>query len=310
MLLCEMVRKIGEENRLIHDTTQRGTNQTTYTTVASYNITLEKRCILLYYYDIGGAVVYPYARLKIGPLCIGGERGPNIGASTYLKKYGFFALDAGSYTVELQLRSESSSYTVYVREFILGVISFSDISSIVLQSAGQSTIMLASRKTCVGTTKRAALIIQAYSSSGAPTVTVDGNQLSAAASDNEKYVYSTSVTLDSSHTVNVSTGCYSAIMSPWLLPASDSEFISLCFPQGSTLYIVTEPLWDNPTKNIRIGKIRVISFGASTDYYSSASGTGILTFNYTFESLRVEDITLYVSGLGGCISIIGVDVRT
>jgi len=38
-------------------------------------------------------------------------------------------------------------------------------------------------------------------------------------------------------------------------------------------------------------------------------GTGIVTWNYTFETVEVENSVLLVEGYGACISIIGVDVR-
>jgi len=99
------------------------------------------------------------------------------------------------------------------------------------------------------------------------------------------------------------------IISPWLLSDSEYEPIELNFPQGSTLYVVAEPLLANPTKTIKLGKHRAISFGDATDFYSTASGTDILQWNYTFESVEVANCILFMDGYGGCISIIAVDVR-
>jgi len=62
-----------------------------------------------------------------------------------------------------------------------------------------------------------------------------------------------------------------------------------------------------PTKTIQLGYVRAWDLGYN--YYSIASGTGILSRNYTFESVEVSSCTLIISGLGGCISIIAVDVR-
>jgi hypothetical protein len=60
---------------------------------------------------------------------------------------------------------------------------------------------------------------------------------------------------------------------------------------------------------LKLGFQRAWSFGDNTNYYSIASGTDILSWNYTFESVEVSSCLLLVSGYGGCISIIAVDVR-
>jgi hypothetical protein len=118
------------------------------------------------------------------------------------------------------------------------------------------------------------------------------------------------------HTISISqsnanTTCYVSIVAcPWILPYNTTiQPLTLNFPQGSTLYIVMEPLWQDPTKTLKLGKTRAVSFGDSTDYYSTASGTGIVSWNYTFESVNVASCSLFVGGYGGCISIIAVDVR-
>jgi len=99
------------------------------------------------------------------------------------------------------------------------------------------------------------------------------------------------------------------ILCPWILSDVDYEPVSLDFPQGSTLYVVLEPLGQNPTKYVRVGKQRFMSFGDTTDYYASLSGAGILSFDYTFETVEVVNSVLNVKGWGGCVGAIGVDVR-
>lgn len=102
------------------------------------------------------------------------------------------------------------------------------------------------------------------------------------------------------------------IICPWFLADVDYEPVSLDFSQGSTLYVILEPLgiqYNNPTKYARVGKQRFVSFGDATDYYKTVSGTGILSFDYTFETVEVVNSLLHVKGLGGCVSTIGVDVR-
>lgn len=102
----------------------------------------------------------------------------------------------------------------------------------------------------------------------------------------------------------------SIIICPWLILFSgEYEPFTLDFPQGSTLYVTLEPLSRNPTKNVKLGKKRAVSFGDSTDYYSTASGTDILTYNYTFETIEISNCILTLEGYGACVSVIGVDVR-
>jgi hypothetical protein len=117
--------------------------------------------------------------------------------------------------------------------------------------------------------------------------------------------HSITITMDNGATaVNVNVA-----VCPWILPSALSEIITLSISQGSTLYVMEEPLDGNPTKYTYVGKVRGITFGASTDYYSSASAVGISAFSYTFESVKASQCLLQVYGLGGCISIIAVDVR-
>jgi hypothetical protein len=96
---------------------------------------------------------------------------------------------------------------------------------------------------------------------------------------------------------------------PWIFPSGTAEYepFSLNFPPGSTLYVVLEPLSSDPTKTIKLGYPRAWSLGY--DYYSTSSGTGILAWNYTFENVPPSECILKISGGGGCISIIAVDVR-
>jgi len=131
--------------------------------------------------------------------------------------------------------------------------------------------------------------------------------------------YYVAVDAGTSHTLKVKayngfSSAYTAkvvlctILCPWFL-IDRHQPLSLNFPQGSTLYVTAEPLHTNPTKTLKLGWQRFVSFGDTTDYYSTGSGTDILSWNYTFESVEVSNCVLLVSGYGGCLSIIGVDVR-
>ncbi|MEM2568171.1 MAG: hypothetical protein QXH20_06870 [Candidatus Bathyarchaeia archaeon] len=111
-------------------------------------------------------------------------------------------------------------------------------------------------------------------------------------------------TTGASKTVNA---ILTILICPWIFGSSEFEPFNLQFPQGSTLYLTLEPLSSDPTKTIKLGYVRAWDLGYN--YYSTASGTGILNWNYTFETVEVAHCVLTVSGNGGCISIIGVDVR-
>ncbi|MEM2921746.1 MAG: hypothetical protein QXF26_05450 [Candidatus Bathyarchaeia archaeon] len=104
--------------------------------------------------------------------------------------------------------------------------------------------------------------------------------------------------------------CYlDVFMCPWLIPATAYEPVTIEAPQGSTLYLVLEPFSSNPTKTVKYGYVRWVTFGDTTDYYSTASGTGILTWSYTNELVYPNKVSLTITGDGGCISMIGCDVR-
>jgi len=105
--------------------------------------------------------------------------------------------------------------------------------------------------------------------------------------------------------------CYVRVfICPWVLTDSEShQPVDFSFPPASTFYATLEPLGENNSKASQIGKVRGVSFGDSTDFYSSASGTGLLTHNYTFENVDAAAVLWFVKGLNTCISYLGVDVR-
>jgi len=97
------------------------------------------------------------------------------------------------------------------------------------------------------------------------------------------------------------------ILCPWILTIVDSNILDLDFPQGSTLYVMLEPLSSNPIKSAKIGKDRIVDLSAN--YYASVSGQGIITLSYTFEIVDVLGALLVVSGHHTCMSYLAVDVR-
>lgn len=98
------------------------------------------------------------------------------------------------------------------------------------------------------------------------------------------------------------------VMCPWIIPDETYEPVTLDISPGSTIYFMLEPLDANPTKTVKLGRKRFVSFGEATDYYNTDSGTGLLDYNYTFENVRAAGVQVLFSGFGGCISHVGVDL--
>jgi hypothetical protein len=284
-------------------------------------------------------------RLKIGGVAVVGypraDDGPDV-------VYGIFFLQAGTYSVVMEGIADyfdGSNYgKPYVNSFKLGKLSLSDTQGGNLaQYVTAITKNLTARTTCIGTVKNgtAAIIVCAYTPSAQTNmenvgesltndvnISVDGvqqnwterKQDNITGSHNPVYGAALGwlrivLSAGADHTISITKGNVDTVVnislcfSPWILSADTAfEPVSLDFPQGSTLYVTLEPLSANPTKNINLGKKRAVSFGSATDYYSTASGTDILSWNYAFEIVEVN-VLLTVDGWGGCVSYIGVDVR-
>jgi hypothetical protein len=109
-------------------------------------------------------------------------------------------------------------------------------------------------------------------------------------------------------TVNVYLQVYSSV---WLMPSSLTDMVELDVPFQSTIYIVSEPLWDDPTKTFALGYAKAWSTVFNQDNYYSASGTGILTVSYTFDLYPSRGVPGFLkwSGEGASITFIVADVR-
>jgi hypothetical protein len=105
--------------------------------------------------------------------------------------------------------------------------------------------------------------------------------------------------------------CYvRAFLCPWITCGADYQPVTLDFPQGSTFYVFLEPLYVDTVKYSKLGKVRFKSFGDSTDYYSTVSGTGILQHAYTFDPVAAAAIVWVVSCVDiVCISYVAADVK-
>lgn len=340
MLLSEQVRRLPNEKNLIDAAAGYSRNACGWAEIHNYgNITLTQNNIVILTYTagmscIGGGNTCAH-RIKVGGLDVSGFQfagSSNVSESITV----IFFLAAGTYAVTADGAGDyydGNNYrTISISNFKLGILDFADVVGFsVAAYSATITKNLPVRKLAVGTIKNGVMHIQITTNNAAvgaslPAVSVDGVTRSWAWSKTGQAAGSfcnsygsvcgridITLTAGTDHTITLSGGAgthyISIAFTPWILPTSLSEPVTLDFPQGSTLYITTEPLIADPTKNVKIGKARAISFGDTTDYYSTLAGTGILNYNYTFETVEIANCVLLVDGYGGCISIIGVDVR-
>lgn len=108
-------------------------------------------------------------------------------------------------------------------------------------------------------------------------------------------------------TVSANLQAYSSV---WLMPSSLTDMVDLDVPFGSTIYVVSEPLFANPTKVIYLGYQKAWSTVFNLDSYYQASGTDILQFNYTFD-LYPSQLPSFLkwSGFGASVSMLVADIR-
>jgi len=329
MVYTEQVRQLTSEENLINDSTEYTRNNAAWGTLHSYgNITLSEASLILFKFWVKTTSAY---RLKIGSNYVWG--GYSTGVIT-----GIAYLSAGTYTVLMEQRNAGGSGDL--QDFQLGKLKFSDQAGSGLAAySAQIDLTVAQRSppSFFGTLKNAVFAVMVWAkTTGAQTnfenpgdsltngvsLAVDGSQITwtSRVQDTTPYenafaYYYCSLSVGSSHSFVISKDNAATVVDisivgcPWLLANVDNEPMTLDFAQGSTLYLTLEPLNADPTKNSKIGKVRAVSYGDSTDFYSTASGTGILSHTYTFETVSVADVTLVVKGLGGCISMVGLDER-
>ncbi len=333
MLFSEMVREISKEESLIDDDMAYGGSTEAWMLLHDYgNITLSEATLIVWRMRAYAAGSAGNVRLKIGSYYVYGEL---LGNGVNKMISGISWIAAGVHSVRVESKSDG---TFQVEDFQLGRAKFSDAVAQAL-AAYSSTItkQVASRKTAVGPLNEAIFAVVCWAKTpGAQTyfenigdaltngvsLKVDGQQVDwdwrnqdSGSHENAAAYYYGALSVGVNHTFeivkdNANTVVHIAVIGcPWLLLGDLREPINLDFAQGSTLYLMLEPLHDDPTKTLRIGKKRSVSFGNSTDYYSSASGTGLLPHSYTFETVEVEESLMLISGFGGCISILAVDER-
>lgn len=301
---------------------------TNLTLLKSYNITLPSDSEVIYRITVNipalGAVYVNIDDTRLD----GGIFSSLTGAIT-----GILKLSSGQHTVKVEAGMFEEG-TLTVSSVKMGVVKFSDMLSITPTTYSSSlSLTQTSRKTCVGALKNTVLhvTISARTPNDTTSISSGTNYVKILVDGVEPtYIVARSATTSDFHAVAkialpVSCGAQHIITveksnantivtiyyvaSPWLLSNTDYEPFAFSFPQGSTLYVTLEPLIDNTTFALKIGKKRAVSFGDSTDYYYASTGTGILSSYYTFETVEVGGCVLQTSGYGGCVSIIAVDVR-
>jgi len=306
MLFSEQVRDLSQETNLIKDDASYQTNSTTWALIKDYgNITLSAASMVIFkFLATSNATNASDLRVKIGSLYAYARQGALY--QNTAPWGGLAYLAAGTYDIQVEGRTPAGG-TITLSQFSLGTVKLLDFSAAALQAAGSVSVNVSSRKTALGQLNNAVLFVEAYADS-APTLTVDSVTKSWSATSGCGYRYYQPVSVGANHTVSISTGYFSVVLCPWIL-GSLCQPVSLAAPQGSTVYIVTEPTFVNETKSVKVGKPRGIDWGDSASYYYVNSGVDILTSSYTFDVVDITKAVLYVSGVGGCVGIIAVDVR-
>lgn len=332
MVLAEQLRDLSVEENLINDTTRYLRNDPAWGTIHDYgNIVLTEDSLIVFKFDVEYGFTSCY-RLKIGNYYAHGC----YVDGTYT---GIAFVAAGTHDVKMEQKDAGSS-NGRISNFQLGKAKFSDTkySALAAYSTAISlTISQRSPPSFFGTLKNAvfAVMIWAYTLgdvtnfenvgdtlTNGVSIDFDGYQVSWTSrtqdtgSNETAYAYCHRLkSVGSAHTItitkdNAATVVHISVFAcPWLLVTADNEPMTLNFSQGSTLYIVLEPLAADPTKTSEIGKVRAVTYGDTTDFYSTASGVGILQHSYTFEIVDVTSVSVFLSGLFGCVSMIGLDER-
>jgi hypothetical protein len=337
-MLTQQLRQIKLEQSLIDDATTYYTSSSTWATLHDWgNIVIAQDSIVLLQYILlgqGGTRCECRIQLNSVDFHVAG----NSGAGGPITYYVLFFLQAGTYDLRALGKYLGAATSVGIQSMKLGVVPFADlVGGWEIQYASPYTVTVPSRNTPIGPIANASFIVNAtaYTIGGLTNMenvgetltngvalSVDSVQVSwsevyqggTALSDPAwgKYLLSGGL----SHVFSISKRnaatvvWWSIIACPWIL-TDDTTFcpVNLSFGQQGTLYVMTEPLCRNVSRTVRIGKKRAISFGATTDYYYTSTGTDILVSSYTFESVSVPDVNLCAYGHPSCISNIGIDQR-
>ena len=348
-LLAEQVRNVKNEgSKESDDTSYTINNEGSWTTVHDYgSFSLSEDSLIAFSYTAGirnsasGAEEVNH-RLKFGSLVAAGY--PQSVVAGTGESYeedtvqGIIALPAGNHQVVVEGIAPHTYAYFRVKDMLITKVVFSDVDDEDLHEySSELTLCVDSRTMCFGTFDSALMyiLVQASTPSAQTKFEDPGDSFtngvriktagiqrswSLREHDDESDVYGSGTAWllfyhspDGDRTVtiekdNANTVVHvSVVFCPWILPISASSIFNFTFSKNSTLYITLEPCMTNPTKYLQVGKWR--GFSGSGAYYSEQSGVDILEAHYTFETVDPDKTPVYVKGHGGCISIIGVDVR-
>jgi hypothetical protein len=333
-MLTEQERLIVQELQLINNTTTYSFPSSQGTTHDYGSVTLPQAGLLIFRFHLVGGINGFLCRVKVGSYYVWALSTNAAPSGNYM---AIAWLPAGTYDVLVEGWSNPSSATI--TSMLLGYVLFNDAqgSALAPYSSGIA-LTVANRTTPAGPLNQAVYAVQVYAvTSGALTnlenvgdnltngvsIFVDGNQVNWTERNSPDVNNGNGISgkmflpysVASSHTVTISLRNaatvvhISVVACPWILSPVNHAPITPSFSQASTLYAYLNPLFDDPTKFVGVGKVRGISFGTATDYYNSTTGTGLIAYSYVFDVPDISQVSLYVSGFGGCIEIIGADIR-
>lgn len=345
-VLVEDVRHLAvEQNNIVADATEYATSSTSMALLRDYgNVTLSVAGFLMFMFDVKGNATGGWWKLKVGGLEVFGYSTNSTSYVVQVGKGAFIYLPAGTYDIQLWAGSGSTG-TVYAKNFYAGFFQMSDQDNSIQPTtyATQLSLTVAARTTCVGPLKQTAVKVQVFARTpsgqtnlenvgdtltNGVALTVNGSQVSW---DNRlqdtnpeqccfgDYSYVGAVGSAQTFAISLRNANTVVVINvracPWLLPSSSQttyEPVTLSFSQQSTVYINLAPLTVDETKTLNLGKKRALSFGSATDYFSTSSGTGLVSWNYTFSLVQLGDVQLFAYGTTNgstCIEMIGVDAR-
>lgn len=331
-ILSEQERLINNEVVLINDTNQHNTPASWGTVVDEGNITLAAESLVVIRLQLYSNASTTYARVKIGGVPV---LNVQSGAAYYVPFGTLISLAAGTYDVLIEGLNSNGAVN-YIQ---VGTVSFNDVAQRDLAAYSSGiTKTVAARNTPAGVIVQATFFahVLAYTASAAThlenigdnltngvSILVDGAQVNWSETTIEDPAYhgicgniALPYSTGTSHTITISKRNsntvveISVIACPWILSSQNYSPFTLTFPQGSTVYAILNPLYEDTSKFVGVGKSRGVSFGAATDYYNSTSGTGLISYSFCVDVPDYTQVSLFVSGLGGCIEVVSVDLRS
>jgi hypothetical protein len=337
-MLTQQLRQVKSEQCLVDDATAYYTSSATWVTAKDWgNFVLAQDSIILMQFQLlGVGAARCEARIQVNSVDV--HVAGNSGAGGPITYYVMFFLQAGTYNFKALLKYTITPATVGIQNMKFGAVPFTDlVGGWEALYTTPYNMVVPNRNTPIGPLANATFVVNATANTpgevtnmenpgetltNGVSIYIDGiqvpwtNRYQGTGANGDpawgNYLFSGGM----GHTFTISkrdantTVWMSIIACPWIL-TDDTTFspVSLAFSQQSTLYIVTEPLMNNVSRTVRVGKKRAVSFGTATDYYYTSTGTDIVISSYTFESVSVPDVALYAFGFPTCISIIGIDLR-